>query len=208
MSKLISVIVLLTIALSSFGQTTQKGFIIDPKIEGEAKKYITNSEFGNLPATFKDLIYNNRIFAEAFENDSLVLSTMDSSDTKMVFKSFYYWLHDTLGIDGAFGLFMGDGFTIKIVKGHVTLYHMLASDEIPSVAYNEKDSLIFRIEVPCTDTKIILSEIPDSTRKQTVFGYVEFKSGNYYTSTGGTRTKNRANMKIYFRSMALPFGRQ
>lgn len=68
-------------------------------------------------------------------------------------------------------------------------------------------ALIFRLEVPCTDTKIILSEVPDSTKKQIIYGYVEFKSGNYYVSSGSAngheilpRQKLRNNMKIYFKS--------
>jgi hypothetical protein len=87
---------------------------------------------------------------------------------------------------------------------------MLASDDFPSYAYKENDSLIYRLEVPCTETKIILSEIPDSTKKPIVYGYVEFKSNNYYMSSGSAdgheilpRKKQRANMKIYFKSGKL-----
>ena len=117
-----------------------------------------------------------------------------------------------MGIDGAFGLFGGTGFSIKIIKGKATLYHMLASDEFPSYAYSEKDSLIFRLEIPCTDTKIVLSEIPDKTKKQVIYGYVEFKSGDYYASSGSVdgqeilpRKKQRANMRIYFKSAHIDF---
>jgi hypothetical protein len=67
--------------------------------------------------------------------------------------------------------------------------------------------LIARLEVPCTDTKIVLSEFPDNTRDQVIYGYVEFKSDNYYAISGtmnsreeSPRKKLRANMKIYFKS--------
>ena len=87
---------------------------------------------------------------------------------------------------------------------------MLSSDDFPSYAYNENDSLIFRLEVPCTDTKIILSEIPDSTKKQVIYGYVEFKSSDYFSSSGSAdgqeilpRQKLRNNMKLYFKSGKL-----
>jgi hypothetical protein len=66
--------------------------------------------------------------------------------------------------------------------------------------------------VPCTDTKIILSEIPDSTNKQIIYGYVEFKSDHYYASSGSVngkeilpRKKLRNNMKLYFKSGYLNF---
>lgn len=71
----------------------------------------------------------------------------------------------------------------------------------------KKDSLISRLEVSCTETKIVLSEISDSTKKQTIYGYVEFKSGDYFASSGSAdgqeilpRKKQRANMRIYFKS--------
>jgi hypothetical protein len=145
-----------------------------------------------------------------YENDKLILSTKEQDNKSTVFKSFYYWRADTIDIDGAFGLFGGTGFNIKIIKGKATLYHMIASDDFPSYAYKEKDSLIFRLEVPCSDTKIILSEIPDSTKNQVVYGFVEFKSREYYASSGSVdeqeilpRKKQRVNMKIYFKSAKL-----
>ena len=101
---------------------------------------------------------------------------------------------------------------IDIYKNNATLYHMLSSADFPSYAYKENDSLIFRLEVPCSDTRIILSEIPDSTKKQIIYGYVEFKSGNYFASSGSAdgqeilpRQKLRNNMKLYFKSSKFDF---
>jgi hypothetical protein len=58
----------------------------------------------------------------------------------------------------------------------------------------------------------VLSEIPDPIKNQIVYGYVEFKSGDYYASSGSAdgqeilpRKKQRANMKIYFKSGHLDF---
>jgi len=198
--------------LCSFGQTTKdsltSGFTIDPAIRVEVEKNISTSEFG----TGQDilLIYNNRMLFDFYENDTLVASAKEEDNKSTVFKSFYYWKGDTLSIDGAYGLFEGIGFSIKVSNGKATLYHMLAADKSPSFAYNEKDSLIFRLEVPCTDTKIVLSEIPDMTKKPIIYGYVEFKSVDYYVSKGDIdgqeilpRNKQRANMKIYFKSAYL-----
>lgn len=184
------------------------GLTIDPNIKTEVEKIITPSEFG--AGQDKLLIYDNRLLLDFYEDDKLSISLKEQDNKSNVFKSFYYWQGDTLGIDGAFGLFGGTGFSIIIIKGKATLYHMLASDDFPSYAYKEKDSLIFRLEVPCTDTKIVLSEIPDSTKNQIVYGYVEFKSGDYYASSGSVdgqeilpRKKQRANMRIYFKSAKL-----
>jgi len=185
-----------------------KGLTIDPNIKREVEKHIEDSkEF----EAFKNKmeVYANSIFIESFENDSLIFRSIDSSK-KQIFKSFYLWKNDTLTIDGAFGLFGGFGFGIDIYKNIATLYHMLSADDFPEYAYNEKDSLRFRLQVPCTDTKIILSEIPDSTKSQVIYGYVEFKSANYFADNGQQdgreilpRQRLRNNMRIYFRSSKL-----
>ena len=133
---------------------------------------------------------------------------------KQVFKSFFYWTGDTLKIDGAFGLFTGIGFSIKIYNNKATLYHLLSSDENPCFAYNETDSITFRLNVPCNDTKIILSETPDSTKNHTIYGCVEFKSKDFYQSgmiingkETEKRNKMRSNMKIYFKAKKLDFSK-
>lgn len=212
MTKYLIIIITFCSTLCSCAQSTKDistgGFTIDPTIKPEVEKYISPSEFG--AGQDKILIYNNLMLVYFYENDKLNISLKEQDKKSTVFKSFYYWQGDTLGIDGAFGLFGGTGFSIKIVKDKATLYHMLASDNFPSYAYKEKDSLIFRLEVPCTDTKIILSEIPDSTKNQIIYGYVEFKSGDYYSSSGSAdgqeimpRKMQRANMRIYFKSAKL-----
>lgn len=198
--------------LGSYGQSNiapaVKGITIDSNIKTEVEKYIAPSSFGATLGKF--LIYENTMLMELYENDSLIASTQKQDKRSMVFKSFYFWRGDTLHIDGAYGLWGGSGFTIKIVKGKATLYHMLAVDETPAYTIEEKDSLKDRIEVPCTDTRILLSEMPDATKKQMVYGYVEFKSGNYYVTNGFEdgieslpRKKQRCNMKIYFKSIHI-----
>jgi len=212
MTKYLIIIIAFCSTLSSCGQSTKNnatgGLTIDPSIKAEVEKNISTSEFG--AGQDKILIYNNRMLLDFYEDDKLSISLKEQDNKSTVFKSFYYWRGDTLGIDGAFGLFGGTGFAIKIIKGKATLYHMLASDDFPSYAYNEMDSLTWRLEIPCTDTKIVLSEIPDSTKKQIVYGYVEFKGGDYYASSGSAdgqeilpRKKQRANMRIYFKSAKL-----
>jgi hypothetical protein len=212
MKKQIIIIIAFCSTLCSCVQSTNdnsiEGLTIDPSIKTEVEKYITPWEFGEGQEDL--LIYNNRILLDYYKNDKLILSLKEKDNKSTVFKSFYYWQGDTLGIEGAFGLFGGSGFSIKIIKGKAAIYHMLASDDFPSYTFREKDSLVFRIEVPCTDTKIVISDIPDSTKHQIVYGYVEFKSGDYYVSSGSAdgqellpRKKERANMRIYFKSTYL-----
>ena len=214
MTRNIITIFLFCLTLTACGQTknseTIKGLTIDPSIKNEVEKNIESSKELDM---FQDKmqVYLNSGFIESFQNDSLIFSS-NSQRGKIPFKSFYLWKGDTLAIDGVFGLFGGIGFGIDIYKNNATLYHLLSSDDSPSYAYKENDSLIFRLKVPCTDTKIILSEIPDSTKKQIIYGYIEFKSGNYFASSGSSndqeilpRQKLRNNMKLYFKSGKLDF---
>ena len=199
------------IAFSSCGHTNSsgniKGLTIDPDIKKEVEKYITESELEKGPSPANGL-YVNTFIGDVYEDDKPVAWLKGSSEKKTAFKSFYYWVGDTLEIDGAFGMFTSFGFSIKVAKGKATVFHLLSADENPYYAYHEKDSLLFRLEVPCTDTKIILSALPVPAKEQTIFGYVEFKSDDYYQSSGSVdgqeilpRNKERANMKIYFKSI-------
>ncbi|WP_210486474.1 hypothetical protein [Rufibacter aurantiacus] len=212
MIKYFIIIIIFISTLPSLGQSKKDNsasrLTINPSIKAEVEKNISPSQFG--AGQDKFLIYNNRMLLDFYENDTLNISLKEQDNKSTVFKSFYYWKGDTLGIDGAYGLFGGAGFSIKFIKGQASLYHMLASDEFTTYAYKENDSLIFRLEVPCTDTKIVLSEVPDPTTKQVIYGFVEFKSADYYTMSGSAdgqellpRKKQRANMRIYFKSAKL-----
>jgi hypothetical protein len=196
-----------------FSQTNNQkeinGLIIDPTIKQQVENHIKESDdFGKMNSVIQ--VYENSILGEFFENDTLFFSN-DDITKKQLFKSFYYWKDGKLEIDGAFGLFGGIGFNINFNNNnHAEVFHMLSSDDFPSYAYNEKDTLIYRLEVPCTETKIILSELPDKEKKQLIYGYVEFNSNSYYSSSGSLdeekkppKKRYRNNMKIYFRCKYL-----
>ncbi|WP_405207096.1 hypothetical protein [Aquimarina sp. LLG6339-5] len=209
MKYLISILCLMLISCSNRQKKNEiNGLTIDPNIKSEVEKYIIDqAEFESFSKLMQ--VYGNSLYLESYENDSLIVSTTDFS-RKLPFKSFYLWNKDTLGINGAYGLFGGTGFYVKITDKKAELFHMLSSDDFPTYAYKKNDSLIMRLEVPCTDTKIVLSEIPDSTKNQLIYGLVEFKSNNFYSASGAFREgeepkkkKTRNNMKIYFRSGLL-----
>ena len=208
--KTILTFILISLSLVSSGQekkiVTEK-IRIDSNIQKEVESKISESQFGNIS---KDLlIYENQLIAEYFENDSLTISTKNQ-DKKLVFKSFFYTHNDTLTIDGAYGMFGGFGFSAKIKADEATVYHMLASDEFPTYSLNENDSLKFRIEVPCSNTTLTLSKMPELEDGEIIYGMVEFESGSYYQSGPMVndeeiepRKKVRMNMKVFFKSMYL-----
>jgi hypothetical protein len=200
---------LVTVTIYSCGQTRGsseiEGLKIDPEVKHEAKKNFKKlDDFDNTSQGFQ--IFENNVILELYENDSLIFSTHGTPKTIM-FKSFYLWKGDTLFIDGGIGLFGSSGFSIKIINDKATVYHMLSSDEYPAYAYGDNTKLMDRLEVPCYDVKAILSEIPEKGKSNVIYGYVEFKSDNYYSSQEtvngkepGERKKSKSNMKMYFKS--------
>lgn len=197
------------LTIYSVGQTKDSdkidGLTIDPSIKKKAEENIKDlKEFEKLNNGIQ--IFESRATLEFYENDSLIYSTNDTPKN-IISKSFYLWRGDTLFIDGGIGLFGGGGFSIQLVKNKATVYHMLSSDEFPTYSYGEKTDLIYRLEVPCHDIKVILSGLPKKGEKQIIYGYVEFKSDNYFAGQGTLdgkevepRKKSRSNMKMYFRS--------
>jgi len=212
--RTLAITAMVGLAFPSCAQPTGPGswvdVTIDPGIRDLAESAFDTSAFdmamGRMP---KGFIYDNRIVVEMYGEDGLTMAVSEAEDQKTVFKSFYYWHNDTLYIDGAFGLFGGTGFSARLKNNKAEVRNLLASDEGPEFAYTDKAPLVFRLEVPCTDTQLILSEYPDPDRKQPIHGYVAFKSDTFYSSGGAMngeelpRKAIRQNMRIYFRSMWL-----
>jgi hypothetical protein len=207
-------LVLMSLTFWSCGQSKSSiisGLTISPLIKDKAEKHFRKmDEFEKVNTSNMGFqIFENNVEFEFYENDSLIISTQ-GKPRSMLFKSFYSWEGDTLTIDGAIGLFGGGGFSIKVVNGKATVYHMLSSDDSPTYAYEVKTELIDRLEVPCHNVKAIVSEIPMKGASKIIYGYVEFKSENYYSSQGTVdgkelrpRKKSRSNMKMYFKSGEL-----
>src|SRR5690606_37399627 len=153
--------------------------------------------------------YESKVTIEFYENDSLILSTMDSPKD-IISKSFYYWRGDTLVIDGGIGLAVGSGFSLRLIKNKATVYHMVSSDESPMYAYSETSDIIHRLDVRCQNYMAIISKLPQKDGNEIIYGYVEFESDDYFTRQGiedgkemGLRSKSRSKMKMYFRSGQL-----
>ena len=192
----------------SLNSTFIQGLVIDSKIKEEAKINIKDlKELEDIKLGMQ--IYESKVAMEFYENDSLILSTMDNPKS-IISKSFYYWRGDTLTIDGGIGLAVVGGFSLKLVTNKATVYHLVSSDESPLYAYGETTDIIHRLDVPCRDFKVVLSELPKKDMGLTIYGYVEFESDKYFSRQGikdgkeiGPRKKLRANMKMYFRSSQI-----
>lgn len=168
-------------------------------VESKVKKSKYSRDFGGF------LIYETPETVEFFVNDSLAMST--NGDKADLFKSFYYEKNDTISIDGAFGLFGGFGFSIKLIDKKPFVYTLMAADEIPIYSLTKSDSLELRIEVSCKNVKLILSKQPKLKSEEIVYGYLEFESSEFYQGNpifGRKETQERIklkmNMKVYFKS--------
>ena len=205
MKNLLLILFVAALAPAGFGQTKPIEYSIDEKIRAVVESKINDSLFLDLPMQGMQM-YMNPMILDYWENDSLLLSR-NNPKQGMVFKSFFYNLGDTLIIDGAYGMFGGTGFSIKFIDGAPVVYHMLASDEIPSYSETVDGELQYRIEVPCEHVKLTLSSIPIIGDTNEIYGMVSFTSKDYYHSVGTSngeeikpRNKTKVYMKIYFKS--------
>lgn len=196
-----------SLTIYSVGQTTNsnsiEGLTINANIKKEAEQNIQDLKDSDKVGI---QLYQSKVNLEFYENDSLIVSTRGNPKS-IISKSCYLWRGDTLIVDGGIGLFVGAGFSLKLIGNKATVYHMVTSDDSPTHAYGENTDLVYRLEVPCHDVKVVLSELPAKRGNQIIYGYVEFKSEYYFTRQEtiegkeiGPRKKTRANMKMYFRS--------
>jgi hypothetical protein len=197
--------------LTACGQTSPtleiKGVVIDPAIRNEANKQMSElEEMDSIQNTMS--IYANAMWVKTYESDTLAFADTSFSN-KQLFKSFYLWRGDTLVLHGVFGLFGGSGFAIHLRKDGATLYHLVNADASNVFGYQPNDTLTDILNVPCVNTKMVLSELPDSNKKQEVYGYVAFESASYYQATMADgkeqlpRSKQRVAMRVYFKSSFL-----
>jgi hypothetical protein len=202
-------ILFILIGITAFAQKVESKkleFGIDKNIKGKVESKIKKSEYAR---NFEGiLIYETPMITDYFVNDSLTVST--KGDKTGLFKSFYYKMNDTISIDGAFGLFGGFGFSIKLIDKKPMVYALMAADEIPIYSLTKSDSLELRIEVPCENVKLILSKYPKLKSDKVIYGYLELESSEFYQGkpTFGReeteeRTKLKMNMKVYFKSKFL-----
>ena len=133
---------------------------------------------------------------EVYFNDTLFGSTYNKSNSDP-FKSNYSWSNDTLKIDGRFGLFETIGFEIKIYNDTLSVIATVKDNE--GYKNNSTDSISPFLQIPTTESKVILSDTPKNVKGQILYGYVEFKTANVFYQYENER-KVRQNMKAYFKS--------
>ncbi len=147
-------------------------------------------------------IYNNQLMAEIKVNNEVISNSL-SDPISQTFKSNYYFLNDTLVIDGAFGLWGGTGFSIKIADNDTNVYHLVAADEFPIYAYSRNDSMRYRLDVPCSSSYIQLEGQALKNDTNFIYGYVEFNSNEYFQIINDSISSIESKFKVYFKSAYL-----
>lgn len=208
MKKLLCILLLL-VSICSCSQQIKNNpfkFSIDKTIKDKVESKLKTDGYND---SFKDLLlmYEAPIILDLYVNDTLTIS--EKGKVNKLFKSFYYKQNDSVvSIDGAFGMFGGFGFSIKLVDEKPTVYALMAADEIPIYSLTKKGVAKLRIEVPCKNVKLVLSEQPKLQSKEVVSGYVEFESDDFYERilNSNKRVKKRVKMKTYFKSLFYDLG--
>ena len=173
-----------------------KFLTIDPSIKNKVDKYLTKYTDTLQPG--KDsFFYSNRYMVEVYFNDTLFGSTYNKSNSDP-FKSNYSWSNDTLKINGRFGLFETIGFEIKIYNDTLSVIATVKDNE--GYKNNITDSISPFLQIPTTESKVILSDTPKNVKGQILYGYVEFKTANVFFQQANEKRRVRQNMKAYFKS--------
>jgi len=178
--------------------TYTKAITIDSTIKKQVLNNVTKYN-DNPNLNGNNFPYSNKLMMQLYLNDTSLRSTYESPHNEP-FQSSYFWNKDTLVINGTFGLI---AFEIEVYKDTVKVEGVI--DNNFSYKRNINDSIHQTLHIPTTESKLILSQFPDKTKNDPLFGYVEFKETSiYYVQPDNfiphqeKPIKQRKNMKVYF----------
>jgi hypothetical protein len=159
-------------------------------------EFISDKYFSN----FKTPI-EVRSFTDGIQKDSII-----QNDFQMI--SWYFISKDTIDLVAHIGNFESIALLIRFLKNQPTPLFYRASHEKGDNFFkvNKSDTLRDQIEVYPDWYQLKLSEIPDTIKKQVIYGYINMKSGDYYEKRDSVEKKRSIEMKFYFRSQYRKFG--
>ena len=190
-------------------QTTK----ISPSVEGDGTQSIIIDS--TLPDNVKSKIqlisdthssyFKTPLVAYFFQNDLLADSIIEN-DYKIT--SWYSITSDTINLVAHINNFEAVALLLRFIDNKKTTVRFFrASHEVGNNRFkmNKDDSLSDQIKVPPIYYKLKLSVIPDTLRKQVVYGHIDMKSGEYFDSRDSTNQTHNVQMKFYFRSQYKHF---
>jgi hypothetical protein len=174
----------------------------------KSKEKISGTHIFKIDSTIKPLaeqkIWKDRFEIEHYKDDSLVITDIDTSYTDIYAN--YFWKHDTLNLAGYIGDMTATGFYAYIYKDTtVDFFHNQCAHIHKFYKVKLSDTLATCVHVPCTYSELIISKLPDSTKDEDIYGYVNFKSIDYYYQNQHEPSKRKTNMKFYFKASNLNY---
>lgn len=178
--------------------------IINPDIREEVVKYVKDlSEAENDSQTY---MYDNYIMFDYYVDDSLKLSYKDRG-FKTLCTTFHRKTDDGILMTAEYNLFGGVGHAINLVNDEIKVYYLVSAKlEAPSYALKPSDTLVQKLYVPCSNFNLVLSQIPEGSLNESIFGMLEFETDNFYKKDSRTKEikKEKNTVRIYFKSNFLP----
>jgi hypothetical protein len=167
-------------------------FLVDTSIKSKALQ--------NVSFRSKSQWFDAHLNAEFYSDDTLKERLNDT--VKMHFIGRYWWHRDTLSLTADIGDFFTSGFLADICRGKsMGVLHNVCAHENKDYRFRLTDSPTVCVEVPCAQSELIISGLPDSTSDEPIYGFVSFKSLNYYYRGDSGLIKRSANMSFYFRAI-------
>lgn len=159
-------------------------------------KFISNREFSNFTTPIEA-----RFFTNGLQTDSII-----ENDFNMI--SWYSSHQDTIDLVAHVGKFETAALLIRFIKGTPTVLFFRAPHDVEGGNYFKIDKAVafsHTVEVTPIRCELTISEIPDTTNKQIVFGHIDMESGEYYDKRDKVEQKLKVQMKFYFRSQYRKF---
>lgn len=120
--------------------------------------------------------------------------------------SWYHSHQDTISLVAHLGSFETSALLLRFVKGKVNVSFFRAPHSGQKVfRIDQNNPFTSVLAVPPLRYKLMLTEIPDTTNKQIVFGYINMESAEYFDKRDSLDTKHKIQMKFYFRSQFRKF---
>ncbi len=138
---------------------------------------------------------------KVFENDTLIVNTYDIE--KIEFFTMSNLENDTIRITGYTSKLIGFGFYLDITIDSYDLT-FLAKSDMPIYKYNKQDTtLLFGLSVPCYRTSLTLTAKPIFKNGETITGFLELKSNDFWGESKGESKKYKIELRAYFMTEKL-----
>ena len=166
-------------------------FTIDSLIQKEAKE---NISFKNRESAFEDgNTFITHYKSKTYRNDTLY----SDIDTLRNVQSSYYWSGDSLIVSMGLAHSYSSLLIISSNKKIKFFLEACTHENYPKFKLNLSDTATDCLLVPLKDYELILSEIPDISSKQAIYGYVKYGTATYYYDYNGEYNSQNWNDDHY-----------